>query len=934
MSESRKTILMYLLIAGLIIIKPISSIGQPQILENTKFRVMFMNSGVSSFHALSDSADLFAPGDAWGNMQVKYRINSEDWISLITHNTRFSRVDGQTLLYTDSLFDMPLCMKRYYSLKEDGLHMRVELTNTGKHEVELGDVILPIKWNSPDRNSDKATPKYIFENSFIQKQSISLNSSFLTFSKPSGIGPFYLVLTGEKTALEYFEYSNQTSYLYVHSGCTGPNTHGNWRLPHTSYTLAPAGEEGSSVVYEFLLTSALRYEDLRDAVYQSGLLDVRAAPGYTVPQDLSVRIALHLKGNIDSLLAEYPDQTEIKPLGKGPGGALIYEISFGRLGENLVTVCYGDGEKSVLEFFSTEPVEILIKKRSSFIVNHQQHKVPGKWWDGLYSVYDMKYKKLRSPEDTDGFDGWWGYVIACDDPILGKAPFVAAKNVVYPDSAEISSLEYYLKNFVWGKLQRTDMETPYPYGVYGVPNWHVSRDSALHSLVFPNDNRAMQIWRAYDYPHIIKLYYHMYEIAKNTPQLTSYLEAVEYLERAFQTAVAYYKYPYEIWSWFDTYKWGIYNEWIILEVIAELEKYGRQQDAEFLREEWEKKAKYFIYDDEYPYRSEHSFDRTAFESSFALAKYAIENPMKPDNKLWYDKNKKVWYSHPEVTIEDAIKFMDRQHYAGLSVRGWLLPKFYLAGADCASPNHTHEMSYMSMMGGWSVLEYGLYFSDNTDWIELGYNSYLSSWALMNTGNENSNYGYWYPGKQNDGATGWAFVSAKSGDTWLGKHENRGVWRYDGEIDQGYGAAFHTARTIVVRDSVFGVHAYGGELKQNHSSMEVIPRDGVRQQFSYIVDDYRYHLSLEQDGFLKDSPIIISSKGKKLKFILENRIPGTWGDEESDLNHNALLIIRSEKNIPQKVNIEGKIIPIRKTSIGWEADLPVKMEKEEVLIQFK
>ena len=137
---------------------------------------------------------------------------------------------------------------------------------------------------------------------------------------------------------------------------------------------------------------------------------------------------------------------------------------------NLERILFGSiitmVKKSFLEFFSTEPLDVLIKKRSSFIVNKQQHKAPGKWWDGLYSVYDMKYGKLRGPEDTDGFNGWWEYVWGCDDPILSKAPFVAAKNVVYPDSTEIASLEYYLKNFVWGKLQRADQETPYPFAIY------------------------------------------------------------------------------------------------------------------------------------------------------------------------------------------------------------------------------------------------------------------------------------------------------------------------------------------------------------------------------------------------------------------------------------------------------------------------------------
>ena len=198
---------------------------------------------------------------------------------------------------------------------------------------------------------------------------------------------------------------------------------------------------------------------------------------------------------------------------------------------------------------------------------------------------------------------------------------------------------------------------------------------------------------------------------------------------------------------------------------------------------------------------------------------------------------------------------------------------------------------------------------------MGYNSYLSSWSLMNTGNAGSDYGYWFPGKENDGATGWAFMSAKSGQTWLKKNEQRGVWHYDGEIDLGYAAAFSTARTLVVKDEVFGLHAYGGELTTKGSVFNVIPKDGVRQQFSYVVDKFRYHLTLKQDGFLKDTPIVIASKGKKLKFFIENR--------QNNLNHTTLIKIQSEKNIPQKVMIGDEEIPLEKSQTGWQVNIPMK-----------
>ena len=50
------------------------------------------------------------------------------------------------------------------------------------------------------------------------------------------------------------------------------------------------------------------------------------------------------------------------------------------------------------------------------------------------------------------------------------------------------------------------------------------------------------------------------------------------------------------------------------------------------------------------------FDATAFESTHAIAKYAIDNDISPDDKLWQDPNSKEWYSHPEVNIEDINHF--------------------------------------------------------------------------------------------------------------------------------------------------------------------------------------------------------------------------------------------------------------------------------------
>ncbi len=664
---------------------------------------------------------------------------------------------------------------------------------------------------------------------------------------------------------------------------------------------------------------------MRQLLYDEGLLDIRVVPGMAVPTDLTAQFSLHTRNVIDSIVPEYPGDTDIRYLGEKLPGHNLYEVSFRKLSENILTVHYGETQKIYLEFFATEPLETLVKKRSSFIVNSTQHRDTTKWYDGLFSAYDMKNGILRGPDNTDGFDGWWGYVLACDDPGLCKAPYVAAKNVFFPDQKEIDAVEYYLENFVWNGLQRTDTDDPYPYGIYGVPNWKVARDPAERAKIRHSNLDKMKIWRSYDYPHVTMLYYHMYQIAGMYPDKVHYLDAAGYLERAWQTASACFIYPYEILPWYETYKWGCYNELVIESLIADLEREGRQEEADWLRAEYEKKVKYFIYDDKYPFRSEYAVDRTAFESSYAFAKYGTLNEMEPDTNLWFDKNDSVWYSHPSVTRDAARDFMERQHYAGLAVRGWLEAKYFLLGSDITYSSDNHCLSYMARMGGWSVLDYAIRFAEKPyDWLQLGYASYLAPYALMNTGTEESGYGYWFPGKERDGAMGWAFMESKTGRAWIRKDIDRGAWFYDGEADLGNGAIFRTAQTVLTDDPLLGWIAYGGTVATVKRSFLVEPRDGVRARFSAVTTGRRFTIELERDGFAEGKEIKVDRSMKRVTFVLENRT----GD-----NHQTRMMVTSDRGA--KIRIDGKRIrPSAEKNGTIIFELPVSSDSHIVKMKLR
>jgi hypothetical protein len=807
------------------------------------------------------------------------------WKDLATRGPEWeASPESGTVVYTSVVKGVPIRVIETFRTDGRVLDWTIGLEATAAEPVQIGDLGIDVPAAGPYGEN----PARIFEHGFLRHEFISGHGSFFYFVRASGAPPFLLVTVLPGTKLEYASGGGRGgSRFFIHSSRTGgAETRGTWRQEHTALDLAAAGRPGSRAHYGFRMQWAASYDELRALLYGAGLFDVRVVPGMTVPEDLAARFSLHTKAAIEAVRTEFPKQTTLRSLGEPNRGYHVYEVSFRKLGENMLTIVHDGGRRTFLEFFVTEPLETLIKKRASFLVAKQQIRDPSKWWDGVYGPYDMRARITRTIDDPDIFVDRMVYVLTCDDPGLCKAPFIASKNVSYPERREIGSIEYYLDHFVWGKLQRRGDERPYPYGVYGTPNWFVNRDPARRKAYAESlrdgatalrDLAKEHVWRSYDYPHVIMLYFHMYQIARMYPEMSSGLDAAGYLERAYETARAFYTDPYEIYpSYYETYKWGLYNELVVLDLIDALEREGFPQRAAWLRGEWEKKVKYFVYDDRYPFRSEYAFDRTAFESTYAFAKYGATHDMTPDRNLWFDVKLKKWYSHPSVRREDSRAFMDRQLAAGLSVRGWLNAAYYTLGCDPG-------VSYMSAMGGWGILDYALDFAPEPfDWLGLGYASYLSSWCLMNTGRKETNYGYWYPGPENDGASGWQFQTAKAGPAWMGSSVPggivvpRGPWRYDGEIDLGYGGALRMAATVVTRDPIFGWFAYGGTLAERGGDLRIVPRDGLRRRLAAVIpsaagnDFLRLKLELARDGFASGQTIVVDKSLRRVAFAVESR----------------------------------------------------------------
>jgi len=846
-----------------------------------------------------------------GDLVIKCRLANEDWQSvqtaiLVANGAgNFSTNADSTIskaVYTVTNNAGPLLrLEVAFSVHEQDILWTLHLQNEAATPLVIGDLSIPITIGAAASRRSGGGAPVILKHSFI-----SGNDSYMFWMRSDLSGPYLMLTTDDHTKLEYWEPGTRGAgagyQVFIHSAVAGAaakqgGTH--WRQPNTSLTLSPIGQPGDSITYGFKLQWADDYDAVRKNLVEDGKVDVHVVPGMTIPSNLFAEFALNTKHKITRVEAEFPEATSIKSLGVN-GPYHLYLVKFSKLGENRLAVHYDKNQLMYLEFFSTEPLETLISKRAHFIA-HSQHRDPAKWYDGLISDRNMLTGALLGPDNYDLLRGFRIYEVSCDDPGLCKPAFLAAKNADYPVQSEVEAMDYYLKHFVWGGLQRTTNEA-YAYGIYGIPDWKKNRESTNTGA-----GGQLHLWREYDYPHVLVMYEAMYRVAKYHPEIKTALTAREYLERAFGTAKAMVVVPREVdGGGFDGT--GFYNELVFLDIIRELEDNGLQSQADTLRGYWEKKVRYFVNQRANLFQSEYAFDTTGFESTEALAKYAVlrSDPRGAEKMAG-------------VTPEKARAFLEKQMKANLFCRGCLTPAYYLLGSDIrGGGGNSYTLTYMSQMGGWGVLDYALNFAVNpVDYLRLGYASLLSSWALMNTGTPESNYGYWFPGKDKDGGAGGGFEPAPFGQTWLGQAHHRGSWMYASEIDLGYCGALRAAATIVADDPIFGRFCYGGELRQKwFGRLEVIPREGVRRRFDAMLDNGTLSLILDNDHFAASKPITLKS---------DLSTAGFWLESADTVAHTATLRIRASASGAYIIRDGSATIATVNLIGGREVTVPLPMQ---------
>ncbi|MFC5468014.1 DUF5695 domain-containing protein [Cohnella suwonensis] len=736
-----------------------------------------------------------------GELMFKYRLGSGAWTTALTSKSADGRTQsqsGSTVTVTYQNSTNAEGVKNFkvvetYSLVNDALVWSINLTNTSTQTLEIGDLGLPLPFNEFWSGGNN---EQIYETRVVTHSFVGNNSSYITAQRPSGIGPSLLMIPDATTGAG-FEYMDNwrveehpgsnwsadqggwpegLTVYYIHSNVIKSTNRGY--LPNTSLTLAP----NASKTYSFKFFKTANEQALKDKLYTEGLVDVNVVPGMIVPTNQTAKFDLHTSKAITSVVAQYPSETTIASLGTTGTDHKLYSLTMSRLGPNNVTVTYGNGEKTVLQFYAIEPIDAALQRHATFMVNNQQWNVPGNIKDKVFDDWMMQNNAKRN-----NFAGYWGWG---DDWGYTHAQFLAEKNVQTPVATEVTALDDYLTVAIWNNLMATNHSD---YLIYDF------------LMAVPNTTPT---YRGYAYPHIYNTFFSMYKISKLYPNLITYDNPrTTYLLRAYNIFKALYDGPV-------AYNWntGLMGELTTPEIIKALQDEGYTTQANDMISKMATKYNNFA-NTTYPYGSEYNYDNTGEEAVYTLAKMNNNTTIKSkiNTKTRATRGQMpVWYFYTDpvtITGEPWWNFQYTVSLAGYAMDDW-------TRNHSTTPEVEQRLSYAAKIANVSAINSGQISSDAAD---IG----AVSWTYQSS-------------KGNNGALG-----LDGGPLFNG-------WRgMSGEADLGLFGAIKILSADVAVDPIFGLYCYGCDVTSSGGNYAVTPKDGVFQKLNLITEKFGMELERDK-----------------------------------------------------------------------------------------
>ena len=664
----------------------------------------------------------------------------------------------------------------------DAILWTITLHNTSQEQVEIGELGLPITLNTNYNIGDEKqgfnhrsieSTKYVFEQRVIESSFVSGHSSYILATRASGKGDHLLIVPQDDTALEaisgYGLFPNTEmitgagSMFYLFSEATAEEP---WYNGHRALTLAPDEKR----TFSFALSRVKDHADVSEKLYQNGNIAVKIVPGMVLPVGTTAHLLLRCKKPITAI--ETANGIEVESVAT-MGDRYTYTVRLIAMGEQKVTIRYGNGEWTHLLFNGIAEIETLMKARAKFIVENQRVEDPDDLCHYSFRIWNNEEERLIVEEEAPCGSIDMG---GSDDRCFAPPVFLAGKNAYYPDEKEIHALDEFIEKFLYGKLQNKD-------------NYQV-----LNSLIGlrPGSWRRWDyVWRIYNYPHVYNIYYQMYRITTLHGIKTS-REPLWYLNLAYNTALASYldstyESVYETKNYIDYHRGNMSKTHapmgspILAHLLKSLKTEGLVAEYRTLREAIESCLPFFL-EEEYPFASEYCFDHASKAALYYLAQVADDEPLKQrtvQTILASRDATPMWFS-----------YCTNMRYIGC------YPTPLMARPLFDRYEQTGDLHFL----------------------QKAYGATLAVWSCVDSS------GKGYNGRE------WRFNPPEKGSPEYNYYRNG---CFSGEVGMGLYGNLSMLKSYLVQDPDLGLVGYGCAVSETADDYTLVPQDGLGVRASFV-----------------------------------------------------------------------------------------------------
>jgi hypothetical protein len=684
---------------------------------------------------------------------------------------------------------LPLTVERRWLNDKGALVLRFTLINRSARPVEIGGLGMPMVFDNiiTDRTLEQAHASASFADPYIGR-----DAGYVQVTRLNGQGPALLVLPDGHTPLEAWRpiddnskraqtaegFYDWTVASKAYAETDWKDAGQQWNTP-TSLTLQ-AGER-REIGVRFVTAPAIR------AIEQTLVAQQRPVaigiPGYVVPTDLDATLFLHSPQKVARIDAEPAGALTATPA-TAPASAtakgwLRYTIKSQGWGPARLNITYADHSVQTISYFITKPLEQAVADLGRFSTTQQ-------WFDDKTDPFQRAPAILTYDNDakrivTDDTRVW----ISGMSDEGGAGSWVAAimKQLDNPDAAEVARLERLVNETVLGKLQVADgpqagavRKSLFYYDPQAFPAYYDATQD-WKSWTSWNKKDAVDLGRAYNYPHVAIGHWVLYRLARNHSGLVTAHDWRWYLQHAYQTVVAMERDAPEY------AQFGLMEGDVFVDILQDLQREGLQAEAANMERLMKQRADHWR-SLAYPFGSEMAWDSTGQAEVYAWMRYfgyQKQADITREVILGYDPTLPSWgYNGNARRYWDFLyggktRRIERQlHHYGSTLNA--VPLF---AAYRANPTDLHllRVAYGGLLGGITNID------------QQGFASAaFHAWPDMMR---------------------W---DAYSGDYGMGF----------------YGHAYATA-TYVLNDPVFGWLAFGANLRNDGATLHITPKDSARSR---------------------------------------------------------------------------------------------------------